>query len=47
MARPKKAAKSEAETAAEDDSAPPPEINAIEDGKIFDYITGKPVAEND
>jgi type I restriction enzyme M protein len=23
------------------------EINAIEDGKIFDYITGRPVAEND
>jgi hypothetical protein len=23
------------------------EVNAIEDGKIFDYITGKPVAEND
>ncbi len=48
MARPKKSAQ----------LAPPPqagggngasaeETTAIEDGKILDYITGKPVAEND
>ena len=33
--------------AVEDNGASTDEINAIEDGKIFDYITGKPVAEND
>jgi Type I restriction enzyme R protein N terminus (HSDR_N) len=47
MARPSKAAKSEAVTAAEDNGASIDEIDAIEDGKIFDYITGKLVAEND
>jgi hypothetical protein len=41
MAKPKKAAKSEAVTAVEDNGASTDEINAIEDGKIFDYITGK------
>jgi type I restriction enzyme M protein len=46
MARPRKAAKLEA-TTAEDNGASTDEINAIEDRKIFDYITGKPVAEND
>ena len=42
MARPRKAAKSEPVAAAEDDGASTDEIDAIEDGKIFDYITGKP-----
>lgn len=46
MAKPKKAAKSAA-TAAEDGGTSTDDINAIEDGKIFDYITGRPVAEND
>ena len=32
---------------AENNGASTDEIDAIEDGKIFDYITGKPVAEND
>jgi type I restriction enzyme M protein len=47
MARAKKAATSEAATAAEDSAAKVEETSAIEDGKIFDYITGTPVAEND
>ena len=49
MARPKKsaAAKSPATEAVEESGAPTDEASAIEDGKIFDYITGKPVAEND
>src|SRR5258708_15432717 len=47
MAKPRKAAKSEAVTAAEDNGASTDDIDSIEDGKIFDYITGKPVAEND
>ena len=47
MAKPKKAARSEAVPAVEDNGASTDEINAIEDGKIFDYITGRPVAEND
>jgi hypothetical protein len=38
MARPSSAAKSEAATAADDNSVSTDEINAIEDGKIFDYI---------
>jgi len=48
MARPKKstAAKTEAVPDA-DDGTSTGEANAIEDGKILDYITGKPVAEND
>ena len=45
MARPKKAAKSP--TATDDNGASTDETSAIEDGKILDYITGKPVAEND
>lgn len=47
MARPRRTAKSEAVAAAGDHDASIDEIDAIEDGKIFDYITGKPVAEND
>lgn len=49
MARPKKsaAAKSPSTDTAEESSAPNDEASAIEDGKILDYITGKPVAEND
>ena len=49
MARPKKsaAAKSAPVEAAEDSGASTEETSAIEDGKILDYITGKPVAEND
>ena len=47
MARPKKEAKSEAATASEGSGASTDETSAIEDGKILDYITGKPVAEND
>jgi hypothetical protein len=37
MARPTKAAKSEAVTAAEGNGASIGDIDAIEDGKIFDY----------
>lgn len=47
MARPKKGAKSDSVGTAEENGAPTDETSAIEDGKIFDYITGKPVAEND
>lgn len=47
MARPKKVAMSEAATAVEDNGASTNETSAIEDGKILDYITGKPVTEND
>ena len=32
---------------AEENGPPTDEASAIEDGKILDYITGKPVAEND
>ena len=46
VARPKKTAKSEASTVTEDNSVSTDETSAIEDGKILDYITGKPVAEN-
>jgi type I restriction enzyme M protein len=46
MGRPKKAAKSESAASTEDSGATD-EMSAIEDGKILDYITGKPVAEND
>jgi type I restriction enzyme M protein len=45
MARAKKTASSEAATA--DVGAPLDETTAIEEGKILDYITGRPVAEND
>lgn len=49
MARGKKsaAAKIEATTGAEATGASNDEASAIVDGKILDYITGKPVAEND
>lgn len=49
MAKPKKtaAAKPAPIEAAEDSAASTDETSAIEDGKILDYITGKPVAEND
>jgi type I restriction enzyme M protein len=48
MARLKKAAKSEPVEAVEEDGpASGDERSAIEEGKILDYITGKPVAEND
>jgi type I restriction enzyme M protein len=48
MARPKKtAAKSAPAEAAEENGASTDEASAIEDGKLLDYITGKPVAEND
>ena len=48
MARPKKtAAKSESAEMAEEIRTSTNEASAIEDGKILDYITGKPVAEND
>jgi len=49
MARPKKsaAAKTNAVTEAESNGTPTDDANAIEDGKILDYITGRPVAEND
>jgi type I restriction enzyme M protein len=43
-------AKSAAVTPAEDteeNGASTDDVNSIEDGKVFDYITGKPVAEND
>jgi type I restriction enzyme M protein len=45
MAKPKKSAKSEPVQTDEETGAD--ETTAIEDGKILDYITGKPVAEND
>src|SRR3954471_16449545 len=49
MARPKKsaAAKAPSTDAAEESGASTDEPSAIEEGKIFDYITGKPVAESD
>ena len=47
MARPKKPAKSEPVEAAEENGTSADETSAIEDGKILDYITGKPVAESD
>src|SRR3954471_13680370 len=49
MARPKKsaAAKAPSTDAAEESGASTDEPSAIEEGKILDYITGKPVAEND
>lgn len=49
MARPKKsaAAKSAPVGAVEKSDESAEEMSAIEDGKILDYITGKPVAEND
>src|SRR5690606_16803745 len=53
MARPKKAKaapKKKAKAAAhiaEENGASEDETSAIEDGKIFDYITGNPVKEND
>lgn len=46
MARSNKAAKSEA-TASTGESGTSENVHAIEDGKILDYITGRPVAEND
>src|ERR1700730_8907884 len=46
MARSTKAVKSEAAASTEENGASE-DVHAIEDGKIFDYITGKPVAEND
>ena len=46
MARPKKAAKSET-TTNDERGAPQEEATAIEDGKVLDYITGKPIPEND
>lgn len=49
MARPKKsaAAKIEAVTEPEENGTSTDEASAIEDGKILDYITGRPVKEND
>jgi len=48
MARPKKpAAAKSSPTDAEENDTLGDEASAIEDGKILDYITGKPVAEND
>lgn len=48
MARAKKTtAKSPLKNATNGNDAPVVEANAIEDGKILDYITGNPVAEND
>lgn len=47
MARPKKTAKSKSATTPKEDGALTEEMSVIEDGKIFDYITGKPVADND
>ncbi len=51
MARPKKVMNSEDATTADETAAVTDEsgavAGAVEDGKILDYITGKPVAEND
>lgn len=47
MARPKKSAKSEPMESAEENGTSAGGTHAIEDGKILDYITGKPVPDND
>ena len=48
MARPKKtAAKAATATEVEESGTSTDEASAIEDGKLLDYITGRPVAEND
>lgn len=49
MARPKKtkAAELPVDDLTEDNNASTDETNAIQDGKTLDYITGKPVTEND
>src|SRR4051812_27321002 len=48
MARSKKSATAEqVEEVAEESGTSADEASAIEDGKILDYITGKPVTEND
>ena len=48
MAKPKKtAAKTATATEAQERGTSTDEASAIEDGKILDYITGKPVPEND
>jgi len=48
MARQKKAAGAvTSESAATEDDGTTEEASAIEDGKILDYISGRPVAEND
>lgn len=48
MARPKKtAARVSTATEADEDGTLSDKASAIEDGHILDYITGKPVAEND
>jgi len=47
MARPKKSAKSEPVEVPDENGTTTEETSAIEDGKILDYITGKPIAEND
>ena len=47
MVKPKKSAKSEPVEAAVENGAVADQTSAIEEGKLLDYITGKPVAEND
>lgn len=47
MTSPKRAAQPQVATAAEEEEGRADELTAIEDGKILDYITGKPVAETD
>ncbi len=47
MGRPKKVETAERAEAADENGASSDEMSAIEDGKVLDYITGKPVAEND
>lgn len=44
MAKPKKSTKAEASEPTEDDAT---DDTSVEDGKLLDYITGRPVAEND
>lgn len=46
MAKSRKAAKTEA-VAADENGGATDEVTAIEDGKILDYITGKPISESD
>lgn len=47
MARPKKPTTAGPVEAADEAGTPADEASGLEDGKILDYITGKPVAEND
>ena len=47
MVRAKKAAQSELTDTSEENGTPHDEPSAIEEGKTLDYITDRPVADND